>query len=134
MGRVCRYDTFFNDLFLLLPKSEANVDMPKSKPAYLRQIQDSLKVIQTTPETSIPAIIQLDCSESYSNLIQIYKNLEMPSLVRELAINGVYDGSRGIYGGLIKNIQLLLLEYCMKIFVKFSLSSITVCLFNCHNS
>lgn len=84
------------------------------------------KLIDSEPETSVREIIQLDCSEGYSYLIQLYMNTETSPDNREIAINRVYEGARGVYGGLIKNIQSRLLEYCMKIFVKFSLSSITV--------
>lgn len=128
MYRICRYDGFFNDLFTLIPKSESSLDMPKSKPICTKSIQECVKKIKTAPEETIKEIARNDCSEAFSTLIQIYKNNEYSMNIREVAINTVYDNSRGLYGGLIRNVQLMLLEYCMKIFVKFSLSSMPVSL------
>lgn len=100
--------------------------MPKSKPICTRSIQESVKKIKTAPEESVKEIVRNDCSEAFSTLIQIYKNTEYSMNIREIAINTVYDNSRGLYGGLIRNVQLMLLEYCMKVFVKFSVSSMPV--------
>ena len=109
--------------------------MPKSKPASSRIIQENIKALQSVNGKTISEnqeiqeiqeIMKQDCSEGFSNLIQLYKNTEVSTAIRECAINTVFIHSQGVYGGLVKKIQLMLLEYCMKIFVKFSLSSITV--------
>ena len=68
----------------------------------------------------------MDCEEAFSALIHIYKTDSYSQSLREQAIDAVFEQCRGRYNFVINNIRSMLLEYIMKVFVRFSISSMPV--------
>lgn len=74
----------------------------------------------------VKKLYEMDCEEAFSALIHIYKTDSYPRSLREQAIDAVYEQCRGRYNVVINNIRSMLLEYIMKVFVRFSISSMPV--------
>lgn len=74
----------------------------------------------------VKQLYEMDCEEAFSALIHIYKTDSYSQSLREQAIDAVFEQCRGRYNFVINNIRSMLLEYIMKVFVRFSISSMPV--------
>lgn len=135
--RAIKYDGIFLDLIQLVPPMDDDVAEPASNPSQTRRINTAISTLQQSTElttctekmrTAIDELIQADCAESYAALIRIYKTNTLPTACRAYAVDCLYDASRTRFGGVVGKIRSLLLEYIMKVFVRFSISSMPVSL------
>ena len=130
--RELKYNGVFLDLLQLVPRMDDNVSDPASNPSQSTNINASLSTLQKTKEftedvqKAIRNLVDADCAESYAALIRIYKTNTLPALFRAFAVDHLYEASRIRYGGVVGKIRVLLLEYVMKVFVRFSTSSMPV--------
>ena len=149
--RAIKYDGVFLDLIQLVPPMDDDVEEPASNPSQTRRINTAISTLQQSVEstkstesttsttctekmcTAIDELIQADCAESYAALIRIYKNTTLPTACRAYAVDCLYDASRTRFGGVVGKIRLLLLEYIMKVFVRFSISSMPVSISPIHH-
>ena len=131
--REFKYDGVFFDLLQLVPCMDDNTSEPASNPSQIASVNESFSTLQRANEfteiaqKAINHLVDVDCAESYAALIRIYKTNTLPALLRAYAVDRLYEASRIRYGGVVSKIRILLLEYVMKVFVRFSTSSMPVC-------
>ena len=131
--RELKYEGVFFDFLQLVPRMDDNISEPASNPSQSAIINESFSTLQRTKEytevvqKAINHLVDADCAESYAALIRIYKTNTLPVLFRAFAVDRLYEASRIRYGGVVNKIRVLLLEYVMKVFVRFSTSSMPVC-------
>lgn len=121
---------FFFDLLRLVPSADSEASKPPSKPSLVPTIRSiiSLTNLKSSSKDVVKQLYDMDCEEAFSALIHIYKTESYPRSLREHAIDAVFEQCRGRYNVVINNIRSMLLEYIMKVFVRFSVSSMPVSL------
>lgn len=129
-----KYDGFFMDLLLLVPRMEPDSGAPAKKPALvgsIRQCMDVLLHITSEIETpqaekAFATLRDADCEEAFAALVQVFKSQNAQQWCREKAVDLMYESSRGRYNSVLNSIRLMLLEDVMRLYSRFSLSSMPV--------
>ena len=129
-----KYDRFFTDLLSLVPRMEDDNGAPAKKKelhARIRQCIDTL--LQTTSqeptekaEAAFAVLRDADCEEAFAALVQVFKAPNAAQWCRERAVDLMYESARGRYNGVLNSIRLMLLEDVMRLYSRFSMSSIAV--------
>ena len=106
---------------------DSDTSQPPSKPSVAQSVRSLVSsATKVSSNDVIERLYELDCQEGFTALIHIYKTESFPQTLREQAIDAVYEQCRGRYNGVVNNIRSMLLEYVMKVFVRFSISSMPV--------
>ena len=98
--------------------------------ARIRQCIDTL--LQTSQESTEKAeaafavLRDADCEEAFAALVQVFKAPNAAQWCRERAVDLMYESARGRYNGVLNSIRLMLLEDVMRLYSRFSMSSIAV--------